>query len=299
MEKRIVLFVVSVVGGVLLHNQVTAQVVLDGSSYSQNFNSVGAGLPPGWSVWTNATDASLGAVASFETNATSWADSAGEFRNCASVTNNSGILATNAGSGTQHTFTNRVLAVRQGSSFGDPGAAFVFQILNTTGLSNLQFSVDFMMLDDEGRDTVWTVDYGIGSAPGSFTVLGAYTNSGTPGTISRPTYELGSEVSDQSDVVTLRIAALDDSTGSGSRDTFGLDNFLLSFNGATAPSIPLNIDLIGGNVTLTWSDPAFILQSASNISGPYNDVISSGPTHHECDPATNAFTDQMYFRLVK
>lgn len=294
MVKWSMLLVVSVAGGMFFSNQVTGQVLLSGTRYTENFDSIGEGLPAGWSVWTEATDSSLGAAAVFDTNTTSWGATTGEFRNCASVTNNSGVLATNAGSSTQRGFTNRVLAVRQGSSFGDPGAAFVFQIANTTGFSNLRFGVDFMMLDDEGRETAWTVEYGVGAVPGAFTVLGTYTNSGAPGTIERPIYALGSDADDQPDVVTIRVATLDGSAGGGSRDTFGLDNVVLTFDGAAAATIPLDVVRIGNDVVLSWSDPAFVLQASPEAAGVYTNVPGAA------SPYTNAMSgDQMFFRLVK
>lgn len=294
MEKRVLLFVVAVAGGMFFAYQASSQILLSGAAYAQNFDSIGEGLPAGWSVWTDASDTSMGTAAVPETNTTSWGDTAGEFRNCASVTNNSGLLATNASSATQHTFTNRVLAVRQGSSFGDPGAAFVLQIANTMGFSNLQFSVDFMMLDDESRETAWTVDYGLGIAPETFTVLGTRTNSGAPGTISRPTYLLGSDADDQPEVVTIRVAALDPSTGTGSRDTSGLDNFLLSFGGAAAVSARLDFEHVGDALVLRWGDPSFSLQTVSGFSGTYTNV--SGAT----SPYTNVMNGaQQFFRLAR
>ena len=294
MGKWVRLFVISIVGGTCVCGRVAAQLALSGAGYTQNFDSIGEGLPAGWSVWTGATESSPGAPASLETNVTSWASSSGQFRNCGSVTNNSGVLATNAGATTQHMFTNRVLAVRQGSSFADPGGAFVLQLAGTTGLSNLQFSVDFMMLDEESRVTVWTIDYGLGAGPVSFTTLGTYTNAGAPGTIARPDYVLGPEVNDQTEVVTIRIAALEGSSGSGSRDTFGLDNFELSYEGAAVGSASLFIAPVGGDVVLTWGDPAFSLQAGPAVGGPYTNVPGA------LSPYTNVVSGaQGYFRLLQ
>jgi trimeric autotransporter adhesin len=118
-----------------------AQLTLTGTNYTQNFNAIRNGLPPGWSVRTNATATGLGLSAAFPTIAKSWADTMGEFGNCAALTNNLGVPAMGAeSSATQATFTNRVLGVRQTQSFGDPGAAFVVQITNTLGFSNFTFT---------------------------------------------------------------------------------------------------------------------------------------------------------------
>jgi hypothetical protein len=57
-------------------------------------------------------------------------------------------------------------------------------------------------------------------------------------------------------------------------------------------SILLNIALQGGHVTLSWSNAAFSLQSATNVAGVYTNV--SGAT----SPYTNAITGrQQFFRL--
>ncbi|MCU0770317.1 MAG: hypothetical protein MUE94_00915 [Verrucomicrobia bacterium] len=288
------LYFVSILGGTLCGSPLTAQVLLQGGDYRQDFDSITSGLPSGWSVWTNATRTSLGAEASFETNTTSWAATSAQFRNCASVTNNTGLLDTNAAAATQHTFTNRVLAVRQGTSFGDPGAAFVLRLANTLGWSNLQFSADMMMLDEEGRETIWTVDYGLGLTPSSFISLGTCTNTGTPGTIQRPTFTLGPDANNQPQVVTLRIAALDPATGTGSRDTCGLDNVRLAGQSAASASVPLDIKRTDSGVELTWPDPEFSLQAASAPWGEYTNVPGAGSPHSH--PLNGG---QMFFRLVK
>jgi hypothetical protein len=59
------------------------------------------------------------------------------------------------------------------------------------------------------------------------------------------------------------------------------------------PSIPLNIQLSGGSLVLTWSDSSFALQSATNVAGPYSTITgaASGFT-------TNANSAQVFFRLI-
>jgi hypothetical protein len=139
------------------------QFTLTGTNYTQNFNAISNGLPPGWSVRTNATATSLGLSATFPTVVKSWVDTTGEFGNCAALTNNAGVPAVSAeSSATQAMFTNRMLGVRQTKSFGDPGAAFVFQITNTLGFSNLTFSLDLSVLKSNGYSTTWTIAYCVG-----------------------------------------------------------------------------------------------------------------------------------------
>lgn len=294
MGKGIALLITALLGGIFFSNEAFAQVTLGDTWYVQNFDSIDDGLPPGWSVWTGATAGSLGEGVFLETNRTSWADTTPEFRNSGSITNNAGLLHTNAASTTQHIFTNRVLAVRQGSSFGDPGAAFVFQVSDTLDLADLEFSVDFLMLDEEGRETTWTVDYGFGSAPTEFTVLGTYTNDAALGTVFRQTYLLGADANNQSEVVTVRIAALDGATGSGSRDTFGIDNVRLSYNRGEVEEVRLRAARVGDEFVLTWDDASFGLQSAPTPAGSFADLPGATSPH-----AVELVGDQQFFRLSK
>jgi hypothetical protein len=56
--------------------------------------------------------------------------------------------------------------------------------------------------------------------------------------------------------------------------------------------IPLNISYAGGNVTLTWTNSVFNLQSATNVGGPYTTV--SGAVSDYTVPAGG---DQKFYRL--
>lgn len=64
---------------------------------------------------------------------------------------------------------------------------------------------------------------------------------------------------------------------------------------ATLPStvpIPLSIQGMAGRIVLSWTNPAFVLQSATNISGPFNNIPSA------TSPYTNSITPtQLFFRL--
>jgi hypothetical protein len=277
-----------------------AQVTLTGTSYTQNFNSISNGLPPGWSVRTNATVTSLGQPVLFPAAAKSWADPTGEFGNCAGTVSNSGTNYNGGESSSpiQFNTTNRCLAVRQtGASSGfpgsDPGAAFVFQVANTTGFSNLTFSVDLSLLKSNGYSTTWTIDYAVGSTPAAFTPLDTFSDPGSFGASNR-SFALGTDADNQPDNVWIRIAALGAATGSGSRDTFGIDNFILNYAGAAATAVPLSIQGDGKNALLTWDDPSFALQAAPTVNGTYTNV--NGAT----SPFTNAMDQPaQFFRLVE
>jgi hypothetical protein len=282
-------------GALILGGAASAQITLSGTSYIQTFDGISLGLPSGWSVRTNATATSLGSPASFTTNTTSWGSTSGQFANYASTLSNFGtnFVGTNESTAVQAACTNRCLAMRQTGTFGDPGAAFVLQIQNTLGLANFQLSIDCNMLSVQNRSNVWTIDYGIGSNPGSFTLLETNVDPGLFGTTTR-TISFGNALDNQAQNVWIRIVALDTSTGTGSRDTFGIDNFTLTYGSlGTVSPIPLKIQSIGGNAVLTWSNSSFVLQAASSPTGVYTTV--PGAT----SPFTNTMAaTQRYFRLM-
>ena len=189
--------------------------------------------------------------------------------------------------------TNRALAIRQTAGFGDPGAAFVFQIANTTGFSNLTFSVDLSLLKSNANSTTWTIDYAVGDTPVSFFSLGTNYDLGTFGTTNR-SFALRTDADNQPNNVWIRIVALTATTAGGSRDTCGIDNFVLNYtSAATATPVPLFIQNDGKNAVLTWSDTSFMLQAAPAVNGGYTNV--SGAT----SPFTNALdAPSKFFRLV-
>jgi len=225
----------SAVAVALIVRPAMAQITLSGISYIQDFDGLGSGLPVGWSVRTNATVASLGTPTAFNSASTSWGAGTGEFANYASTTSNDGTAFTGAETvATQSAATNRCLGIRQTSTFGDPGAAFVLQIQDTLGLANFQLNLDFDMLSVQMRSTTWTVDYGLGDSPNNFTAVGAYSDPATFGATPR-SLSFGTALDNQNQTVWVRIVALAPSSGRGSRDTIGLDNFVLTY-GPYVPS---------------------------------------------------------------
>jgi hypothetical protein len=285
-----------------------AQLTLTGTNYTQNFNAIGKGLPPGWSVRTNATANSLGLPATFPIAAKSWADTTGEFGNCAALTNNLGVPASGTeSSAVQLSFTNRLLAVRQTQNFGDPGAAFIFQISNTLGCSNLTFSLDFDLLKSNGYSTTWTIAYAISNTPASFSPLGTYSDPGSIGITNR-SFTLGTDANNQANNLWIRIIALSASTGSGSRDTFGIDNFSLSWTTNNLTVVPPAITAIvvnNGNVQIDFTGgmdilpPSFLLLSSTQPGGAYADtgavITSPGPGLFRAACAVNG--PQQFYRI--
>ena len=286
--------VVSVCGllAVAIAVRTSAQVILTGTNYVQTFDSLAQGLPPGWSVRTNATATALGTAVTFTTNNTSWSSTSGQFANHASTVNTGTNFLGGESSGVQSACTNRGPGIRQTATFGDPGAAFVLQIQDTLGLANFELTVDLNMLSVQNRSNFWTIDYGFGNSPAGFTPVWTNSDPSIFGTMTR-TISFGNALDNQAQPVWIRVVALDLSTGSGSRDTFGIDNFRLNYqaSGSVAP-IPLGIELTGTNTVLTWSNASFNLQAAPLINGAYTNV--PGAT----SPYTNPIVaPQQYFRL--
>jgi hypothetical protein len=256
------------------------QLVLTGTNYFQDFNTISNGLPVGWTVRTNATSTSLGTNATFWMLGKTWGESTGEFGNCASTLSNAGTNFIGAEiPSVQHACTNRALAIRQTASFGDPGAAFVLEISNTVGMRDFSFSVDLEMLKINPLSTTWSIEYAVGNSPAAFTTLGTYADPGAFGAINR-TFSLGADADNQSSKVWIRIVALTAATGTtGTRDTFGIDNFSLSWS-AMSVNAPVIVSMTtsNGNARLNFSGDindtpdAFLLQSTSDLSVGFTNV---------------------------
>jgi hypothetical protein len=200
-----------------------AQLQLGGSGYTQSFDSLDLGLPTGWSVRTGASSTTSGLSASFAASPYNWSGTAAGYHNYAS----SAGLSAGATSAAQLASANRALGVRQSGTLGDPGAAFVLEVAHTLGVRSLAFSFDFLVLDEEGRSATWTADYALGANPSSFASLG---------TFSRDTWGAQTEqfllppvVDNQPETLWIRLAALQATTGAGSRDCYALDNFQLAY----------------------------------------------------------------------
>ena len=211
------------------------------SPVTMNFDALGtAGLPSGVYVKQDAAAGVLGNEATVYngsfTNQTAWNQSSLGFKNYASATG----LASNANTTAQNSSTNRALGVRQtgtANAGGDPGAAFAFQLANTTGKTNLQMEFLLQSLDGvspAGRTTTWKVDYGIGDDPTSFTTV--TTNPATLTTAfgtfaSTPvTVNFGNALNNINQRIWIRIVALTPTTGGGNRASTAIDDVKFSWN---------------------------------------------------------------------
>ncbi len=97
------------------------------------------------------------------------------------------------------------------------------------------------MLSVQTRSTTWTIQYALGATPTTFATLGTYSDPGVFGITTKSGLLLGAEVNNQADPLWIRIVALSATSGSGTRDSMGIDNFVLSYSAA------------GGGSTLFWS----------------------------------------------
>jgi hypothetical protein len=222
-----------------------------GTSYTQDFDGIGSGLPSGWTVRTGASSSSRGTSASFTTSTTTWALTTGNFRNCASTNS----LNVSSSSTDQNNSTNRVLAVRQTGSFGDPGAAFELEIANTLGRTDFELDLNHLLLDSQGRSTTWSVQYS--KDTGSiWSNLGTFTDPAAWGNTSA-NYSFGSNLNNLKGIVLIRIVALSAATGSGSRDTYGIDDFELSWTNCTPTDVSSSNTADSNTfIVVNWADAA-------------------------------------------
>ena len=154
------------------------------------------------------------------------------FKNYASATG----LTSSATTAAQNAATNRALGMRQTGSVGDPGAAFAFQLANTTGKTNLQLEFKLQSLDaiTLGRTTTWRVDYGVGLSPTAFSTV---TTSPASLTITNGTFvnttvtvNFGSALNNISQPIWIRIVTLTATTGGGNRPSTAIDDVKFSWN---------------------------------------------------------------------
>lgn len=251
-----------------------------GTSYVQDFDGIGSGLSSGWSVRTGANSSSRGSSTTFfnDVGTNRWTSTTGAFTNMAS----SDGLTESANNTDQDNSTDRLIGVRQTGSFGDPGVAFELEITSTTGKENFDLTIKHQMLNVQSRSTTWSVQYSTNGGS-SWSTAGTYSDPGVWGS-TEVTYDLGSSLDNIGTVVYLRVVALSGSSGSGTRDTYGIDDFELSWENippCTPPSTQAtnfgttNIDPTQMDVTWTRGNGANILVVARQ-GGPVNaDPVNS------------------------
>ncbi len=219
----------------IITGPLAAQVPLSSGTYVQTFDAIGSGLPAGWSVTTGATASALGTTAAFDASTSSnWSVTTGSWRNSAAA-DNPGFTATTA-TAAQAAATDRALGIRQTGAFGDPGAAANFNF-STIGLQVTSISFSAQMLSVQTRSTTWSLQYGLGAVPSTWTTVASYSDPAVFGATTMTASGFGTALDNQSNVW-LRIVALVVTSGSGSRDTFGIDDFTIVTTGASGPVPP-------------------------------------------------------------
>ncbi|MFN3848822.1 MAG: 3-coathanger stack domain-containing protein [Spirosomataceae bacterium] len=266
-----------------------SQVVLSGSSYSQNFDNLVNGLPAGWTVRTGSNATSLGTAASLTTATTAWSNTAGAFKNFASA---DGLTSTST-STQQGASTDRALGVRQTGTFGDPNAAFVMQVSNTTGFENFTLAFKLQSLDAASARTVtWQVQWAVGANPTSFntltTVPATLTTGGSTFASTDVTATLPSGVNNQSENLWIRIVTLASSAGANNRPSTGIDDLSLTYSpiNTSNPSIVTSTNSLS-NFTVTEGSPSTEqsytvsgenLTEAITVTAPNGFEVSLSPT---------------------
>ncbi|WP_316795655.1 lamin tail domain-containing protein [Pedobacter agri] len=272
-----------------------AQVTLTTSPYLESFNGIGTGLPNGFSIRLSANATNLGTAATLTTAPTVWNNATGAFKNFASATGLSAASTT----ADQNAASNRSLGVRQTGAIGDPGAAFVFQIANTTGKSALKLNFDLQSLDNSSpRTATWIIDYGFGATPTAFTpatASGTLTTGGSSFSSNAISVDFGAALDNNAGPIWIRIITLSATSGSGNRPSSAIDNFSLSFTSGAAvvPTIatnPTNLVFGNQNVGSNSTSQSYTL-SGANLTGPVN-VSATAPFSISKDNTTfsNALT---------
>jgi hypothetical protein len=205
------------------------------SSYTENFNSLGTGLPVGWGVWTDSTTTGNGTPYTWTTTNVAndgGASATSYFRN---VPGASQSWSTSLSSG-----SDRALGWRAGSAASRDGS-ITLTWNNTAGWTFSTLSFDLFTTSDTGATATFNLEYQIG-ATGTFSQLAgkSYTTQANPTApallsvthISLTATDLN-PINDQSGLVTLRLNNM--ATTGISWETVALDNFNYT---ATATSIP-------------------------------------------------------------
>jgi hypothetical protein len=277
-----------------------AQISLNGSSYSQDFDGIGDGLPAGWSVRTGASQTALGEAQSFITSISTWSLTTGNFRNVAAA---EAPLISSSVNTAQAQSTDRAVGLRQTGSFGD-GAnslpAFTCQFENTLGFGGFDLSFKLMQCDPgtDGRTVTWIVEYATGAAPNSWltapTIPALLTTTQGTWDMQNVSVDFGNSLNNLGASVWIRIRAAEPSSGSGSRPHTAIDDFELSYSTYVACEAPSSqaADITFNNVTdnsvsISWTngdgDGRIVLMSTENVftdpddgSNPSANTLYSG-----------------------
>jgi hypothetical protein len=119
---------------------------------------------------------------------------------------------------------------------------------------------------------------------------------------------MGTALDNQGSNVWIRIIALSVSTGSGSRDTFGVDNISLSWTMnavATVPPVITSLVLTNGNALIYFTGgpndtaSSFLLQSSADCCSPICDtnIVINQLGSTQFDAVCGATDAQQFYRV--
>jgi len=260
-----------------------AQYSLSGSSpYVQNFDGIAGGLPTGWATYRGSSATSIGLIGDYSSAASYglFNDTTcnvsdvvgGGFKNYPSASSATAGMACTA----QPSVINRALGVRQVSPSNashpnlDSGAAFVFEVANTGGITNLGCSFRLQSLDSSSpRVTTWRVQYAVGSTSTwtEVTPTGTMTTGGNTFSDNAITASFGTALDNKSSNVYIRIVTLDFSSGSGNRASTAIDSFKLTWTGSAGINdVAANVKMPVTVVSASTSDITlgFDVENAGN-----------------------------------
>jgi len=231
-----------------------------GHSYTQNFNSIGGGLPAGWQVYTNAWFDTAGTPAAFNASATAWDQGTGTFGNYAAKDT---FYAT-ATAAAQNASLNRALGAKLGTA-NDTGTSFVFRAANTRGLSDINFSCNIQSLDlNAARQKRWYVSYALGSNPTSFSpISGGYTTGNNTFTQTNISVNLPGSAEDQDSVLWIRVSSFFPASGSLVYPTVAIDDVNITWVGKP----PVTVTYDSTNV------PCY-----AGLTGAIDNIVAAGGT---------------------
>jgi hypothetical protein len=212
------------------------QVNLTGISYTENFNSVAAGLPAGWTVHTTTTASMLGSPGNFTSTATTWAAGTAltDFRNVASDN-----IAFGSASGIQSSDPNRAMGWRPLAAATDArSGSIMLTIANTEGFQDFALSVRVFTGNDSATSSqTYLLEFRVGST-GNFTPLATYLTPTTGATgFNAQTFTVNptalAMLNDQPDVVSFRLRGT--ATSGTLLDSIALDDFSLTYSAVAVP----------------------------------------------------------------
>ncbi|MFA6962761.1 MAG: PEP-CTERM sorting domain-containing protein [Opitutaceae bacterium] len=232
---------------VALSTTASGQITLTGTSYTQDFDAIGSGLPTGWSVTTSATASTLGTDATFTETPSTWASTTDAFKNIASNNISFGSNSTAQGNDTNRAFGWKPVGANSGEVTPFRTGAVTLKLSNTIGYTNFALSLDIFQTYNTSGIQTYKLEYRIGDS-GSFTQIGSdYLTKDASGDFTDYNLTQFTSVSlaalaDQSSPVYIRIRGVSTS-GSSNLDLIGIDNFSLTYSAVPEPS---TFALLGG-----------------------------------------------------